>query len=180
MKYITALGILGFVLIVLLGGFSSAEEAPASLAYIQGGVSSVTEDQNGTMLLTIPDLVPYYHLSLMEKSLLMPVEALALQFVPVNAALVFNSPKGDSVSLVEISNISVADMDNTLKLQVKNLESYDGKALSGFTNSDSTLKEQTTNSTGTGIYLEIFGSAPENFFSNMTPSPDKRVPSFEY
>ena len=176
MKYLTSLGILGLVLIVVLGGFSSADESPAILAYIQGGASSVTEDQNGSMLLTIPDLVPYYHLSLMEKSLLMPIEALALQFVPVNAALVFNSPEGESVSLVEISDISVSDMNNTLKLQVKNLESYEGKALSGFTCSGTTLTEQTANSTGTGIYLEIPGSTPENFASNMSRNPDKTNP----
>lgn len=176
MKHFPTILLIGLVLSLIMTGISSAEESSGILVYLQGKSSSIEEGQNGSLLITIQDPVPYYHLALREKSFLRPVETFVLQNVPVNAALVFNRPDGESVSLVEISGISVPDGNKSLKLQVKGLDFYEGELLGGFTSSGTKLKDQVVNSTGIGIYMEIPAAAPENSQSNWTRERDKTNP----
>jgi len=67
------------------------------------------------------------------------------------------------VSLVEIFNLSLSDENNSLLLQVKPLEFYEGSVLKTFENETSELDTLAVgNCSQTGVYIEVLGSAAEN------------------
>jgi len=67
------------------------------------------------------------------------------------------------VFLVEVSNLSRSEKDKSLQLQVKPLEFYEGSVLKTFEGGNSGLDTIAVgNSSQTGVYIEVLGSAAEN------------------
>ncbi|MFH0968638.1 MAG: hypothetical protein V1862_13230 [Methanobacteriota archaeon] len=140
-----------------------AAESPAYLAYVQGGESSITNETDGMMMITVKDVIPYFYIVDDNTSVLHPVERLANITTPLNAAVTFSGADNESVSLVEVTNLSLSDENKTLIIQVHPLELYEGTVLKSFTDK---MNRLTTDSIGkftnTGIYLEMRDKTPQN------------------
>lgn len=163
MNYGILAGFTCFFLLLSLTGFCVAEKAPEYSIYLQGGESSRTEDADGGIQITIQDIVPYIFSANVNKSLLLPVRQVSLYSFPMNAALVFSGTDEESVSFVQISNLSLSDGNKELTLQIASLEFYDGVMLKEFAKNaipiDTVEKEKMKS---VGIYLEGSFDAPDN------------------
>jgi hypothetical protein len=151
--------VLGFIcsfLFVSLAGFCMADETPAYVLYIQGGGSTVAEiDDDGMQVLTIHDIIPYFHFLNGERSNLVPIQSLCGLAFPAEAALLFKGAGGESVSMVRVSNLSLTDGDKSLTLQVTPTEYYEGKPLESFVRDNKELpRDGEKNITLTGLYIE--------------------------
>lgn len=163
MNRYASLGFIFSLLLVLLAGICIADEVPGSVMYIQGKESSITEGSDGEMMVTVQDIVPYFHISVGDKNYLEPVSELSGIMYPLNAAIVFSGADDESVSLVEISNLSVSDENKSLMLLVKPLLFYEGSVLKTFEGEKSGLDTSAVgNCSQTGVYIEVLGSAAEN------------------
>lgn len=163
MKSSVSLGFICFLLPVFLAGICMADEVPGSLMYIQGGESSITEGFDGEKLITVQDIIPYLQLSVGNKNYLELVSKLSGITYPLNAAIVVSGCDKESVSLVEIFNLSLSDENKSLLLQVKPLEFYEGSVLKTFEGETSGLDTiDVGNCSQTGVYIEVLGSAAEN------------------
>jgi hypothetical protein len=152
-----------FFLLLSLTGLCVAEEAPEYTLYIQGGESSIAEDADGGMQITIQDVVPYIFSGNGNKSLLLPVRQISLYSFPMNAALVFSGPDGESVSLVQISHLSLSDTNKELTLQIAPLEFYEGEMLKEYAKNAIPITSVDEEMMKTvGVYLEGSFDAPDN------------------
>ena len=144
-----------------------ADEAPSYVAYIQGGESSITNgSSDGAYVITVKDIIPYLYLADGNISYLIPVEKLTNGTYPMNAAVVFSGTDDDTVSMGEVSNLSLSDGNSVLTLQVNPQKNYDGEVLKSFTYENievDLVKENTIKRTG--IYLEMKLEVPENLIS---------------
>lgn len=129
--------------------------SPGYAVYVQGGENSITEETDGMMVLTVRDLLPYVYVSDNEKSVLSPVEDLSGYACPLNAVLVFSGSDGDSVSFVEVSNLSLSEGGRSLTLEVTPLQLYKGDILKSFGSENNEVLTGTAGATRTGIFLEI-------------------------
>jgi len=161
-------GVSCLILLLSLAGFCIADEAPGYTLYIQGGEFSIIKDADGVILMTIQEVIPYVLLDLEKAKELLPVSDASIFSLPLNAALIFSGTDGNSVSLVQISNLTLSDENNTLTLQIKPLEFYEGEMLKAYAtdaidiaNLDKEMKKTI------GIYLE--GSLPTR--ENWDPAP---------
>lgn len=166
-------GVFFSILAISLGiGACTAEDNTEYLVYLQGGVSSLANGTNGTMVLTIADAIPYYGMNVVNRTILMPMDATSPYVLPLNAALVLNGPDGESVYLVEITTWSFDNDKNILTFDITPLEFYEGKELTKFTDVKQDLGPDTVGKElSTGVYLEITGEVP----GNAARPPIKRV-----
>lgn len=158
-------GVLCFVLLFLLTGMCIAAKSPADVLFIQGGVSTFTENGNGTYVWTVKDIIPYLHLSHESNgtSRFMTSDILNTISYPLNAALVFSGADNESSFVVEVSTISFSDRNKTLTLQVKPIEYYEGDLFKSFTpDTGELISDVAGKSRITGIYLEMAGYPPDN------------------
>ncbi len=158
--------VLLLTLVLLIEG-CWADDSPGVLAYLQGGNSilekGVGETPNETYTLTIDDLVSSYHLSTGERSFLMPVKGLLEYPLPLNAAISFSNESNESVSIVQVTNISLSDQNKVLVLTLQPLEFYDGNELQSFVDQKQELiTGDPEKYLTTGLYFELPGGVPEN------------------
>ena len=73
-------------------------------------------------MITVNDVVPYFHLADGNKSSLIPVERLTNVTFPLNAAVVFSGADNETAFMVEVSNLSLSDGNKSLTLLVKPLK----------------------------------------------------------
>lgn len=167
------------ILILLLSfGISTADTIPAKVAYIQGSHYVMSDGTDGVSDLALSGIVPYFNLAIGDTNQLVPIKNLSTIRMPVNAALLFSDNGSETVALVSISNLTFSDSPDTVVLQVKPLEFYEGTALERFKSrmSDEILK--TGEKTGIiGLYLEIIDTAPENVLL-PEPRPTRTDPPF--
>lgn len=125
-------------------------------AYVQGGESSVADWVNKKPVIKVQDIAPYFLIPDGEEIIQVPIDLLSLYPYPLNAAVVFSGGDAGSVSLVEVSNLSLSEGNKTLTLQATPLEFYDGEVLQSFA---SEKNELPVNKAGTFnrfcIYIEI-------------------------
>jgi hypothetical protein len=163
MNHHVSLGFICLLLSVFLLGVCCADETSEYVAYIQGGESSLINGSDGMVILTINDSIPYFHILNGEKEYLVPVELLSLYKYPLKAAAVFSGADGESVSLIEVSNLSLSDGNKVLTLEVKPLKFYEGEKLKILASENSELDSVMTGKNDqTGIYLETSMLAIEN------------------
>ncbi len=84
----------GFTCVFLrlsLAGFCVAEEAPKYSLYIQSGESSITEDSDGLIQITIQDVVTYIFSANGNKSPLLPIRSVSLYSFHMDVALVYST-----------------------------------------------------------------------------------------
>ncbi len=163
MNHPLLLGFISILLLISLAGFCVADTAPSITAYVQGGESSITDGINGTYVITVKDVTPYFHISQGEKSSLIPVRSLRNPTYPMSAALVLSNTDNETNTLVQVVNVSLSDGNKILSLQVNPLEYYEGERFKSF-NSNSKGLETLVNSqfTKAAIYFEIEGAPPVN------------------
>jgi hypothetical protein len=157
-------GMLLALLIICLGiGSCTAEENTDYITYVQGGVSSLAEGTNGTMVLTIADVIPYYDMEVVNRTFLMPLTTDSEYQLPLNAALVLNGADGEAVYLVKIKTWSFDSDKKALTLDVEPVEFYEGVTLKKFTDVKWDLSaDKVGKELSTGLYLEIVGGTPSN------------------
>jgi hypothetical protein len=157
-----------------------AEETLDYPIYLQGGKGILSDGENGTMVLKISEIVPYYQIRVLDRSYLMPIQDISGFALPLNAALVISNNDGEIVSLVKISNWST-DKDNAeINLVIKPLEFYEGTVLDIFnTEKQEISPEIIKNSMMVSIYGEIQEQIPENEIP-MCPSFPRPMNSNEY
>jgi hypothetical protein len=161
-RYIS-LGVICLLLLFLMIGVCMADETPSYLGYVQGGGSSITDGANGTYMITVNDVNPYFHLADGNKSTLIPVKQLTNMTYPMNAAMVFSGTDNETTFMADISNISLSDGNKVLKLQAHPISFYDGMTLRDFANVAIPLDQNYLNKPGSiSFYLEIKRSSPTN------------------
>lgn len=129
MSCINIYTILGLILLLVLTGFCEAEEAPNFVAYIQGGNTSITEDLDGSLILTIHDIIPFFYLGSEKKIVLIPIEGLSGLAIPLNAAVLFSGSDADSEAFVVISNLSLSEENTILTTHITPHEFYESDVL---------------------------------------------------
>jgi len=163
-------GVTCLFLLFSLAGFCFAEEAPEHSLYIQGGEYNITEDADGVILIAIQDVVPYFFTEFEKAKQLLPVSQIPLYSLPINAALVFSGTDGDSISLVQISNLTLSDENKVLTVQIKPLEFYEGEMLKAYVKDAIDIG---TLSNGkfiqVGVIIETNLIQPDNYFN---PCPE--------
>lgn len=137
-----------------------AADSPGLEAYIQGGESSIVNGTDGEKIITVNELVPYFHIANGKKDLLIPVERLTNITYPINAAIVISGDDNENTFMVEVSNLTLSERNKVLKVQVKPLEFYEGSVLNHFTSEKKELSVGSIN--GIGLYLEIIEPALVN------------------
>lgn len=153
----------GFLMVSLLPGACMAADSSGFVVYIQGGNSSLSEGSNGSSLLTVEDIVPYYYYSIANTSVLRPIDLFSRNDAPFTGAIVFSRTDGETVSLVEVANLSLSDGNRTLTVRVKPLEYYDGTTLESIVHDTTSLDTvKMENVVQTGIYIEMKKPVPEN------------------
>jgi len=175
--------ILLFLIIGLCIGACSAEENTGYLMYLQGGSSMLSLGTNDTFTLTINDVIPYYEIQVVDRTLLMPMEETSLYELPLNAALVLNKADGESVYLVKTESWLFDEGKTTLTFEIKPIEFYEGKGLKKFTAIQQNLSaDMVGNELSTGMYFEIEGDIPSNTYSafNRAESAENAEDSREW
>lgn len=161
-RYIS-LGFMCSLLLVSLVGICMATDLPSYAAYVQGGQSTITNGSDGMTVITVKDIIPYFHITDGNQSNLMPVEILPRYHSPLNTAIKFSGVDNESVSLISVSNLSYSDENKTLTLQVKPLEFYEGPVLKTFANEKTELATDMADGlNSTGIYIEMIALTPTN------------------
>jgi len=157
-------GMLLALLIICLGiGSCTAEENTDYITYVQGGVSSLAAGTNGTMVLTIADVIPYYGMEVVNRTILMPLTTDSAYQLPLNAALALNGVDGEAVYLVKIKTWSFDSEKKALSLDVEPVEFYEGSVLKKFTDVKQDLSaDKVGKELSTGLYLEVIGQTPAN------------------
>lgn len=162
-------GLLLALLIICLGvGLCAAEENTDYIMYFQGGVSSLAEGTNGTMVLTIADIIPYYDRQVVNRTTLMPMVNGSVSQLPLNAALVLNGADGETVYLININKWSFDSNKKVLTLDVVPIEFYEGTVLKKFTDGKQDLSaDKVGKELSSGLYLERTLKAPSNDGTNL-------------
>jgi hypothetical protein len=164
MDHSLSLGFISLLLLVSLAGFCVADEAPGSLVYIQGGESFITNGTDSGYVITVKDIIPYFHFTDGEKSSLFPVDLLTNLTYPVNAALVLSSENNETAVMVQVSNMSLSDGEKILILQAEPLKYYEGERLTSYNDKSQSIYElDTLRFSNAGVYLEIEQLPPPNF-----------------
>ncbi|MDX8550686.1 hypothetical protein KHC33_07110 [Methanospirillum sp. J.3.6.1-F.2.7.3] len=151
--------------LLLLTGISSAAESYDYLAYLQGGESIIVNDTDDMMIITVHNPDPYLNITNNMSTIQSPVDSLMNASLPMNAALIFSAPDTEITSIIRIENLSLSDDKESLTLQVRALDFYDGAVLAPY-EQDSVNLHQLDNMTfnETRLYLEMMMIVPENSF----------------
>ncbi|KAF5068017.1 hypothetical protein DSECCO2_247660 [anaerobic digester metagenome] len=147
-----------------LAGICSAVESYNYLAILSGGESSIVNDTDDMMIITIHNPDPYLNITNNTSTIQSPVDSLLNASLPMNAVAIFSGSDTDTASTVIIENLSISDDKADLTLQVRPLDYYDGEVLTPFIQSIVDLHQLdgiTFNETR--LYLEMLMNAPENF-----------------
>ena len=159
-------GFIILTLLIFLIGFCIADESPSIITYIQGGESIIANGTDGMMFLTVHDIIPYFHMADRERSSLIPVDLLTYMAYPTNAAIFLSGVDDESVSLIEVSNLSFSKDNTHLILHVRPIEFYEGEALKPYIDEELVHAiEMTGKSDTTAIYLEIIKTTPDNYIN---------------
>jgi hypothetical protein len=162
MNYCRQLGILCLLVLVFCSEFCSAAESPSAVIYIQGSESTITNGSNG-MMITVKDVVPYFHITDGVESKLVPVESLTDISYPLNAVVTLFNAENKRKSIIQVSNLSLSDENKVLTLNVNPLEFYDGEMLKSLVNGQTPLSDDNIGECNRAdIYLEAVWEAPSN------------------
>lgn len=148
-----------------LAGICSAVESYDYLAVLPGGESSIVNDTDDMMIITIHNPDPYLDITNNTSTTQSPVDSLLNGSLPMNAALIFSAPDTEMTSIIRIENLSFSEDKESLTLQVRALDFYDGEVLTPYALDTVNLHEldkKTFNETR--LYLEMMISASENSY----------------
>ena len=154
-----------------------AAESPIYVAYIQGGESTITNGSSGMDLITVKDVVPYFHIADGNWSSLVSIKQLSNITYPLHAAFIFSDNNGENSSIIEISNLSLSYEMKALTLQITPQKYYEGEVLKSFSKNVGLDILNVSKFSSTGIYLELIGNPPQNYgFGPVMPCPTGCTP----
>lgn len=164
MKQNLGTGLIILVFFLSLVGTCCATDSPRFLATLTGGESTIVNDTNETMIITVQNPDPYANITKEDNTTQISVDLLQYSVLPINAVTVFSGPETKTVSTVKIENISISNNAEILTLKVKPLQFYDGELLSSYAKDTVNLQELEKKSfNSTGLYLEMVKNVPENW-----------------
>ncbi len=156
-------------IIICIGLFSlislcSADESPGYKILIEGGESIVTENEDGSMILTIQNVVPYAAIFDDPEYITLLEMVLPESNITMNAGVVFSNPDGDNTSLVQVSQPDYSADAKNLTFVIHPLEFNEGSILADMKErSESLNPDIVRNAHLTRIYLEKGLSVSENY-----------------
>lgn len=163
MNIVKIYAIFGLLLLLILPGFCAPEEGPGFVAYIQGGNASIMEDENGSLVFTVHDIIPFFYLTSEKMSVLIPIEGLSGLSYPMNAAVLFSGSDTDSEGFVVISNLSLAGENTIFTAHVTPHEFYEGDVVKTRIRNQSPLSfSNRERYQDCRIYLEVPLIPPQN------------------
>ncbi|WP_324331639.1 hypothetical protein, partial [Methanospirillum sp.] len=146
--------------IICIGLFSlisvcSADESSGHKILLEGGESILTENEDGSMNLTIQNIIPYGVIFNNPESITLLEMTLADINPVMNAGLIFSNPDGDNTSLVQVSQSDYSADTKNLTFVIHPLEFYEGSILADLKErSESLNPDIVRNAHVTRIYLE--------------------------
>jgi hypothetical protein len=162
------------LLLVFFTGFCVADEAPGYQVFIQGDGCSISKGSNSPYVITVKDIVPYFHITDGGKDWLISAERLTNLTYPVNAALVLSAGDNETTMMVQVTNVSLPDRDKGLTIQADPLPYYDGGHLQSFDAKRSELKTiYDSNYSKAAIYMEFEKGSPLNGGANCLCDYDR-------
>ncbi|OQA59207.1 MAG: hypothetical protein BWY45_00882 [Euryarchaeota archaeon ADurb.Bin294] len=162
MGYCRQLGIFCSLVLVFYTGFCSAAESSSAVIYIQGSDSAITNGSDG-MIITVKDVIPYFHITDGKESKLVPLESLTDITYPVQAVVNLFNAENKTNSVIQVLNLALSEDNKVLTLNVNPLEFYDGEMLKSLANGLTPLSDEKIGEYNhAGIYLEAVWEAPSN------------------
>jgi hypothetical protein len=115
--------------LLLLAGICSAAESYDYPAFLHGGESTIVNDTEDMMVITVHNPESYLNITNNTSTNQIPVNTLMNASLPMNAVGIFSAPDTETASMVIIENLSISDDKTSLTLQVRPLDYYDGEVL---------------------------------------------------
>jgi|GEM_PF-1067909 len=141
--------------------------ADATFGYkilLEGGESIITENEDGSMILTIQNVVPYGVIFDDPEYITLLETVLPDTNSTMNAGVVLSNPDGDHTSLVQVSQLDYSAETKNLTFVIHPLEFYEGSILADLKErSESLNPDIVRNAHVTRIYLEKGLPVSENF-----------------
>ncbi|MDX8550272.1 hypothetical protein KHC33_12055 [Methanospirillum sp. J.3.6.1-F.2.7.3] len=155
--------------IIFIGLFSlisvcSADESSGYKFLIEGGESILTENEDGSMNLTIQNVIPYAVIFKEPESFTLLEMVLPDNNTTMNAGVIFSNPDGDNTSLVQVSQPDYSADTKNLTFVIHPLEFNEGSILADMKErSESLNSDIVRNANLTRIYLVKGLSVSENY-----------------
>lgn len=161
---IKSICIIIFIGLFLLISVYSADETPGYKILIEGGESILIENEDGSMILTIQNVVPYGVIFDDPEYITLLETVLPDTNTTMNAGVVLSNPDGDNTSLVQVSNPDYSADTKNLTFAIHPLEFYEGSILADLKErSESLNPDIVKNAHVTRIFLEKGLPVSENF-----------------
>ncbi len=161
---IKSICIIIFIGLFLLISVCSADETPGYKILIEGGESILIENEDGSMILTIQNVVPYGVIFDDPEYITLLETVLPDTNTTMNAGVVLSNPDGDNTSLVQVSNPDYSADTKNLTFAIHPLEFYEGSILADLKErSESLNPDIVKNAHVTRIFLEKGLPVSENF-----------------
>ena len=160
---IKGIGIIFCIALFSLISVCSADESSGYKILLEGGESILSENEDGSMILTILNTIPY-GVILDDPEYITLVEMVLPELnTTMNAGVVFSNPDGDNMSLVQVSNPDYSADTKNLTFLIHPLEFYEGSILADLKErSENMNPEVVRNAHVTRIFLERGVSVPAN------------------
>lgn len=160
---IKSISFIAFIGLFSLISVCYADEFSGYTILLEGGESILTENEDGSMILTILNTIPYGVILDDPEYITLLESVLPDNNTTMNAGVIFSSLDGNNISLVRVSNPDYSADTKNLTFVIHPLQFYEGSILAD-------LKEQSENMNpeivrkahGTRIFLERGLSVPEN------------------
>jgi hypothetical protein len=155
-------------IIICFGLFSfisvcSADASPGYKILLEGGESILTENEDGSMIMTIQNIIPYGVILDDPEYITLLEMVLPDTNTTMNAGVIFNNPDGDNTSLVQVSHLDYSADTKNLTFVIHPLEFYEGSILADLKEQSESLNPDIASKAQvTRIFLERGFSVPEN------------------
>ena len=160
---IKGIGIIFCIALFSLISVCSADESSGYKILLEGGESILSENEDGSMILTILNTIPY-GVILDDPEYITLVEMVLPELnTTMNAGVVFSNPDGDNTSLVQVSHPDYSADTMNLTFVIHPLEFYEGSILADLKEQSESLNPDIVRKVHvTRLFIERGFSAPEN------------------
>ncbi|NLW75953.1 MAG: hypothetical protein GXY18_05945 [Methanomicrobiales archaeon] len=154
--------------IICIGLFSlisvcSADEFSGYKILLEGGESVLTENEDGSMILTIQNTIPYGVILDDPEYITLLETVFPDNNTIMNAGMIFSTPEGSNISLVQVSNPDYSADTRNLTFFIHPLEFYEGSILADLKDQSENMNPEIVRKAQvTRIFLEKGVSVPEN------------------
>lgn len=163
-------GLIFLISLLIFAGVSSATESFDNLAYLQGGVVTIINGTEDTMIITVQYPDPNMTSTQLGDVTQIQPEDIQNTSLTINAVMIFTDQDTIISSLVAIDNLSISENNQSFTLHIRPMEHYDGIVLTPYTQDTTNLHQlgkKTFNETG--FYLDVKDQAPDNFHHPLSP-----------